>query len=378
MTTLFQNIVNEAIQEGGNAIPSAQDVRGDIAGRIANDIIGTLTKIFGCNASPVGSTGKKGPDAYSGDIDILLDLPWEYDKDQKQAVGKTGEIAEWVQQNFPDCEIAVQPGFRQISFGYPYKEDGNEGKIAQVDLMFTTNFEWRKFSMSSPSPKDSGFKGMIRTVLIKQVAKAVPLPNDKDYPEEFYGDDEFGGKYTGKKKAFYRHMWDDERGLVIAYFSNLGKRGMLSDFSADQDRKIGVASALKDGIRMVFGPEVTMEDLYSPETIVAFLFSGRYPYDTPEKLQKIHNGMTYFFLGQKYSKKEKETIDELARQINDGTLSLEEINGIDPILGAFEKLWREYAGEQQGQSQGEPAYSAALNENRRYSLKMRGLIKRMK
>ena len=31
--TLFQTIIKESIQEGGNAVPSTQPVRGDLAGK---------------------------------------------------------------------------------------------------------------------------------------------------------------------------------------------------------------------------------------------------------------------------------------------------------------------------------------------------------
>ena len=342
MRTLFEQIIKEALEEGGQAISSAQDVRGDLAGKIAHELIGAISNVFGCDASPVGSTGKKGPDAYSGDIDILLNMPWEE---------KNEEVAEWVKQEFPGCEMKIQPGFKQISFGYPYNEDGGEEKVAQVDLMFTTNFEWRKFSMASPSPKESRFKGLVRTVLLKHVTKVIPM-NDPDgkYADEFYGDDEFDGKFKGQLKGYWRYMWDDERGVVIAYRTNVGKRGPRSAFETPQDKKVTMAHTVKDGIHLIFGPEVTMEDLYSPETIVAFLFSGKYPYDDPETLQKIH----------------------------DGVVNTKQVMAVDGAVEAFEELWGEYAGEPEEQPQVEPAYSSSINENRRFRMKMRDLIRRMK
>ena len=87
--TLFQSIIRESIQEGGNAVPSAQDVRGDLAGEIAEDVIQAVTKAFGCNAEPAGSTGKKGREMYSGDIDILMDMPWE-DENVEKVTGVAG------------------------------------------------------------------------------------------------------------------------------------------------------------------------------------------------------------------------------------------------------------------------------------------------
>ena len=129
--TLFQRIINEAIAEGGNAVPSAEPIRGDLAGEIAQDVIASVSRTFGCTCEPAGSTGKKGREMTSGDIDILIDMPWE----------KNEEVAEWIKQSFPNCEMAVQPGFKQISFGYQYNEDGTP-KVAQVDLMFTSNISF--------------------------------------------------------------------------------------------------------------------------------------------------------------------------------------------------------------------------------------------
>ena len=71
MGTLFKQIVNEALREGGNAVPSAGPIRGDLAGEIAKDVISSISNTFGCEAEPAGSTGKKGREMTSGDIDIL-------------------------------------------------------------------------------------------------------------------------------------------------------------------------------------------------------------------------------------------------------------------------------------------------------------------
>ena len=55
------------------------------AQKVADEIIDSITKEFKCKASPLGSTGKKGKDQTSGDIDIALEYSWE-DKDKEIVV----------------------------------------------------------------------------------------------------------------------------------------------------------------------------------------------------------------------------------------------------------------------------------------------------
>lgn len=324
--TLFQTIIKESIQEGGNAVPSAQPVRGDLAGEIAKDVINAVSNTFGCEAEPAGSTGKKGREMTSGDIDILLGLPWE----------KSEEVAQWVKESFPNCEMAVQPGFKQISFGYQYDEDGTP-KVAQVDLMFTNNMNWRRWSAYSPSPYESKFKGLVQTVLLKLIARSKPIDKEK-FPDEFYTAEDYGGGYEGVMKSHWRYMWDAEVGLVIVHRTNLGKKRPIKSYTIKEDT-IVVTSNPDEALKLIFGPEATLNDVKSPETMVAFLFSGKYAYATPEILDRIH----------------------------DGVISNKEMEKVPGAIENFEALWNEYAGKEQG----EPAYSQTIQE-------MHDLYRRMK
>ena len=328
--TLFQSIINEAIQEGGNAVPSAEPIRGDLAGEVAKDVISSISSAFGCEAEPAGSTGKKGREMTSGDIDILLDLPWE----------KSEEVAEWVKQSFPNCEMAVQPGFKQISFGYPYDEDGTQ-KIVQVDLMFTSNIKWRRWSAYSPSPYESKFKGLVQTVLLKLIARSKPIDKD-EFPDEFYTPQDYDGTYDGQIKTHWRYMWDAENGLVIVHRSNLGKKRPIKSFTIKDDTKL-VTADIDEALKIIMGPQATINDIKSPEKMVAYLFSGKYPYATPEILNRIH----------------------------DGVITNKEMEKVPGAIENFEALWNEYAGEQEETPQGEPAYSAAINEMNAFYRRMK-------
>ena len=318
MGTLFKQIVNEALREGGNAVPSAGPIRGDLAGEIAKDVISSISNTFGCEAEPAGSTGKKGREMTSGDIDILIGLPWE----------KNEGVAEWVKQSFPGCEMAVQPGFKQISFGYQSSEEGTP-KVAQVDLMFTNNMAWRRWSAYSPSPYESKFKGLVQTVLLKLIARSKPIDKEK-FPDQFYTAQDYDGSYDGVTKSHWRYMWDAENGLVIVHRTNEGKKRPIKSHTIPEDT-ILVTNNPDEAMKLIFGPEATLSDIKSPETMVAFLFSGRYEYATPEILQRIH----------------------------DGVIANKEMEKLPGAIENFEALWNEYAGKQ------EPSYSASLSENKR-------------
>ena len=324
--TLFQSIINEIIKEGGNAITSAGPIRGDLAGEIAKDVIAAVSSAFGCKAEAAGSTGKKGSEMTSGDVDILLDLPWE----------RSEEVTEWVRQNFPESEIKPSPGFKEISFGYPYDEDGAQ-KIAQVDLMFTSNLEWRRASVFSPSPYESKFKGFVREVLVRLIAKATPIDKEQ-FPDEYYTANDYDGSYDGQIKSWWRYMWDGERGLLIVHRSNVGKKRPIKSYTVKEDT-IVVTSKIDDALKIILGPEATFEDVKSPETIVRFLFSGKYK--NTDALQTIH----------------------------DYVIANEGVQALPGAVENFEALWNEYAGNEE--PQGEPAYSAAIQE-------MKNLYNRMK
>jgi hypothetical protein len=317
--TLFQSIIKESIQEGGNAVPSAQPVRGDLAGEIAKDVIQAVTSTFGCAAEPAGSTGKKGREMTSGDIDILLDLPWE----------KNPEVEQWVKESFPNCEMAVQPGFKQISFGYQYDEDGTP-KVAQVDLMFTSNINWRRWSAYSPSPYESKFKGLVQTVLLKLIARSTPI--DKAFmPDEFYTAQDYDGSYEGQMKSHWRYMWDAELGLVLVHRTNVGKKRPIKSYTIKEDTKV-ITSNVEEALGIIMGPSATLDDIKSPEAMIAYLFSPKYVHWDPERMQRIH----------------------------DGVVMNKEMEKVPGAIENFEALWNEYAEKQDPKR--EPMVALAIRE----------------
>ena len=128
----------------------------------------------------LGSTGKK-PE--SGDIDIAMDL--------NKALAESGlaDEKEYAQKIVERCtELGWQvnnrmnTGFKMVHIGLPIV--GQEGEIAQVDIMSSTNLEFSKFKYHSPTPEESKYKGALRTMLVDCLLKYCTLSAAEDAVDE--------------------------------------------------------------------------------------------------------------------------------------------------------------------------------------------------
>ena len=254
------------LNEGGNAISNASPIRGDMTLKIANDIIKHLVRIFKCNASPLGSTGKKGANMTSGDIDIAIDIPW----DRHQEVIK-------VVEKLYDCETSISAGFRIVSLGYPYELDG-EPLIAQVDLMFVRDVEYSKFMFHSPNyiENESMFKGAHRTTLLRTIVSAVPLSYifkdaDKRFRDEYFTANDYDGSLDGKPKTFWRLSFDQEKGLQIIHKTKVGKKKPLAHSQTIKDDTIFITDNLDEIVKIILGDRASIEDCSSVESLWTFV-----------------------------------------------------------------------------------------------------------
>lgn len=138
-----------------------------------DDIPSTLTYVSKLTGIPkndlhkIGSTGKK---QYSGDIDLAIDC-------NKYAMSDINQI---IQDQIGKENCYLNKGTQIASYVIPIAGDQEKGNV-QVDLMFTPNIEWAKFSYHSEGEK-SKYKGAIRTILLKAIATTIHEP-DKDYFE---------------------------------------------------------------------------------------------------------------------------------------------------------------------------------------------------
>ena len=110
----------------------------------------------------------------------------------------------------------------------------------------------------------------------------------------------------------------------------------------NQERVGPITRNIDEGLKLILGPAATTAVLKNPITMVKYLFSGNYPYDTPENLRRIHNVV----------------------------VNNDQIKSMPGAVENFEKVWDAYANVEE-EPVVEPAYSAAIRE-------MRDLYRRMK
>ncbi len=120
--------------------------------------VSKLTNIPFEDLHPVGSTGKSET---SGDIDVAIDqnrfIPFKiHDRLLKQ-----------LGSDFAVYNKGTRIGSYAIPIGGPYGTD----KV-QVDLMFTDNVDWARFSYYSAGDR-SEYKGAVRAVLLAAVAASL-------------------------------------------------------------------------------------------------------------------------------------------------------------------------------------------------------------
>ena len=292
--------------EGGNAIASSEPIRGDVAGEVARQIIDVLKKGLGIECRPLGSTGKKRADQTSGDIDIAVPMSWD-DKNK---------LVLFIRQTYGKLEDFCNNAFKIYSIGFPYT-DNIEHKIVQVDFMFGQNLDYSSFIHHSPdyTKNESEFKGAIRTELLRILANLVPV-NEKEYPSTYYDETDFGGLYKGEKETWWRYSIDDELGLIITHRTNRGKRKPLARSTRfPEDTKV-ITSDINEILKIVLGPGATEQDCNSFESMVDFLFSGKYRYASPEQMENIMAK----FMKNKAVNKDPE-VKEKIRQILSGRMN---------------------------------------------------------
>lgn len=106
---------------------------------------------------PLGSVGKT-PD--SGDIDLAVDSS-KYDGQK---------IHDHLIKQLGEENGTYNKGTKVASYAFPIANDQSKG-LVQVDLMFTANTDWAKFSYHSPGT-ESKYKGAIRNILLMGVASS--------------------------------------------------------------------------------------------------------------------------------------------------------------------------------------------------------------
>lgn len=117
------------------------------------------------NAFYLGSTGKNDQ---SGDIDVAVCIT---------SLGcSVSEFHQRLTNKLGIDRVFFNPGYAIGSYAVPVEGNETLGELVQLDVMFTTSPTWVKFSFFSPSSKQSKYKGVIRTLLLRATTASINVP----------------------------------------------------------------------------------------------------------------------------------------------------------------------------------------------------------
>ena len=273
MRRLIEVIQEALIFEGGHSVEGAEPIRGDLAKVVADEIIEKVKDEFKIECAALGSTGKKGKNQTSGDIDIAVQMSWQ-DKDK---------LINFVKKEFKDCPFGNVVDYLNVfNIGYKYNEDGKE-KIVQVDFMFVDDVEWAQFVYFSPNflKNESQFKGAWRSTLLRGICACTPVEKvDKKYETEYFED----GKTI---KTFWKFTFSQADGLFADHKTYEGNKKPLKNPKTIKDDREYISKNIDTILHMCLGKDATRDDCNSYETLLNFIASDRYEFRSVEQLEKI-------------------------------------------------------------------------------------------
>lgn len=273
MKSLITYIQESLIFEGGHSVDGVEPIRGDLAKKVADEIIEKIKNEFNIECAALGSTGKKGKNQTSGDIDIAVQMQWE-DKDK---------LIDFVKKEFPDSPFGNIVNYLNVfNIGYKYNEDGKD-KLVQVDFMFVDDVEWAQFVYFSPNflKNESQFKGSWRSTLLRGICACTPAEKvNKKYKTEYFDD----GKTV---KSFWKFTFSQADGLFADHKTYEGNKKPLKNPKTIKDDREYISKNIEEILHMCLGKDATRDDCNSYETLLNFISSDRYEFRSVEQLQKI-------------------------------------------------------------------------------------------
>jgi len=283
----------------GMAIKGSQPIKGKDTEYIASHVIKKLNSsckdkdgnIVHFNTCTLGSTGKKNPDDYSGDIDIAVEL--EFNDDNINMISDC--IKNYIcDTNIYDTQIKVSSGFHLISFGLEYSLNNEPYKLVQVDLMFSNDLKYTKFMYHSPDYKknESNFKGLYRTNLLIALAGRVETCVDDIVQEvNHYGEQQV--------LDYWKYTLTYDKGLFLRHKTYRGKRGLLKNpVTVKEDDQL-ITKDINKIIKFVLGDNATEKDTNSFESLINFIFSDKYKYNN----KVIYNALSDFLNDKRHEDK---------------------------------------------------------------------------
>ena len=297
---------------GGNAINGSVPIKVRKARKVGEEIAEMLLiHLFGAEtvfcdyyyndiekACILGSVYKKREYDMCGDIDIAIELP--YTEENIEKVKEFGEHYDSI------VEVKHITGLHIVSYGY---KDERNGKIYQIDIMFTDNLGYSDFMYHSPdyTKNESNFKGLYRTNLLIQIAGYIPVDTEK-YSTTYYTDEDFNGQYTGQVKEFYKYTLTYDNGLELRKKSTEGKRKMCRKaFTIGKEK---ITDDIDEVIHLVLGDNGTEDDTNSYESLISYLHSDRSIYTA-----EVRNAILQEFLADQRHNKDMEIHKRLVEEI---------------------------------------------------------------
>ena len=283
---------------GGNAIKNSVPVQARNARKIALSISESLQNYFNVPTAILGSVMKKPDYMYCGDIDIAIQLPWTEDNVER--------IKQYGLEHLHITEVVISQGLKLVSYGY---KDNNTNLVHQVDIMFTENIKYSEFMYYSPDyiKNESRFKGLYRTNLLIICAGNIPL--DKNiYPNTYYTNEDFEGKYTGELKEFYKYTLTYDNGLELRKKSTLGKTRMCKKAYTISKEKS--TDNIMQILTMIFGDNIDYNMSISYENIIKVLYSTDYKYGS-----EVRNNILNEFLNDPRHTKDINIYNDLISEI---------------------------------------------------------------
>lgn len=280
MKNLTKYILESLIIEGGHSIENAQSIRGDLALKVANEIIDILKETFNnIKFSPIGSTGKKSNKEYSGDIDIAIEDSWDnYNK-----------YLDFIKNKFNPILGNINNNLNVFNIGYKYL-DNNVEKIVQVDFMFVDDIEYAKFIYHSPNyiKHESEYKGKFRSELLQCIFTCTPPEKtlSKDYEPEYFTN-EYNGEYEGEIKSYWKYNLSQSQGLRVIQKSYEGKSRPLK--TPKNIKYINISKNVNYILKLGLGDNATSDDTNSFESLINFICSSKYKFYSKEQLNNIYD-----------------------------------------------------------------------------------------
>lgn len=271
------------ISEGGHAVsdvvPIAQENVKSTLETVYKKVLPAL-KIQKEDIRLLGSTGKKLPGNFSGDMDMAVDISAIVKNNKIEDEKEILPFIEKVMKGF-SSSVTVMPGINIVSSSYPIvNDDGKQaGKKVQLDLMLVNkeSLDFAAWSYYSPHQKDSKYKGLIRNKLIFAIAR------EMDFQVLETAVNKTGEEIPVKwKKTFF----DMKVGLMKGIQTNLNASGKVTKAQKTLSRETVTTDVLKI-VELILGPGFTVADTNSFETLYKAINDKRFIYK--DKKEKILN-----------------------------------------------------------------------------------------